>query len=440
MFELYKNYKNDFFNNTIKHLNITGLSLKRVEKLGCIHEAYQDIELLSYLLYDYEIEFLKKNLNNNNIELNYITYQLEKLLILIKVNGALRVNDYIKKDIIKGIEYYDTCKVEIDNTKYLIYFALGIIRTKGIVLKSYLRQAFKDCFHLSDIQIEDVLLLMNEHPLLNRFVKPKKLKSKLYYCLFEFLDDDFEILNYESKNTEINSLSLINIGKYYLDTESNEYLEAINNLNNAIYLSRCDRALLIYLSGFAKFKYYNTHHLIDNNTKKLLDLDTNTDILDYLELLPSYYPCGKKSVFIDSSKVRGMFKAYIAYLYFNYKKDYMADSNTIQSVDEKHLLSLVHNHEADIEKIRENKPRDYYVYKFLSDKIVLLDIELKKLVYMKTNIYSLILNTYSTGRVVNQNLIDVDGDLTPIINNSISFIDDEKKVEYDSICEKLMKN
>ena len=440
MFELYKPYKNDFLNDVIKHLNITGLSLKRAEKIESIHEEYQDLELISYLLYDYEIEFLKKNINNKNIELNYITYQLEKLLIIVDEDKHLRVNDYIKEDIIKGLEYYDSCKVEIDNTKYLIYFALGVIRTKGVVLKSYLRQAFKDCFHLSDIQIDDVLYLMTEHPLFNRFVKTKKIKSKLYYCLFEFLDDDFEILNYESKDSEINSLNLINIGKYYLDTESSEYLEAINNLNNAIYLSRCDRALLIYLSGFAKFEYYNTYHIIDKNTKKLLDLDTNTDILDYLELLPSFYPCGKKSVFIDSSKVRGMFKAYVAYLYFNYKKEYLADSNTIQSIDEKHLLSLVHNHEKDIEKIRQNKPKDYYVYKFLSDKIVLLDIELKKLVYMKTNIYSLILNTYSTGRVVNQNLVDVDGDLTPIINNSISFIDDEKKKEYDSICEKLMKN
>ncbi len=440
MFELYKPYKNDFLNDVIKHLNITGLSLKRAEKIESIHEEYQDLELLSYLLYDYEIEFLKKNINNKNIELNYITYQLEKLLIIVDEDKHLRVNDYIKEDIIKGLEYYDSCKVEIDNTKYLIYFALGVIRTKGVVSNSYLRQAFKDCFHLSDIQIDDVLYLMTEHPLFNRFVKTKKIKSKLYYCLFEFFDDDFEILNYESKDSEINSLSLINIGKYYLDTESDEYLEAINNLNNAIYLSRCDRALLIYLSGFAKFEYYNTHHIIDKNTKNLLDLDTNTDILDYLELLPSFYPCGKKSVFIDSSKVRGMFKAYIAYLYFNYKKEYLADSNTIQSIDEKHLLSLVHNHEKDIEKIRQNKPKDYYVYKFLSDKIVLLDIELKKLVYIKTNIYSLILNTYSTGRVVNQNLVDVDGDLTPIINNSISFIDDEKKKEYDSICEKLMKN
>lgn len=447
MFELYSEYKNEFLNDTIRRLNITGLSLKRDEKIERIHEEYSDIELLSYLLYDYELEFLKKNLNKKNIETNYITYQLEKLLILVDVNGRLKVNDYIKEYLSQGLEYYRQTKVESDNTKYLVYFAIGYVRYRGIVSSKDLYNAFHESFHLNKKQIDDVMFLMKEHPLFNRFIKSKKINSKLYYYLIEFGYEDFEVVEYQHENYEFNlsSEKIINIGKYYLDIESDEYKSAINNLGNAIYLSKVDRAELIYISGFAAFEYYNSFHVIDVNTKRLLNLDTNTDILDYLEILPSFYPIGKTSIFLDSSKIKDMFKAYIAAMYFKFKDKFGSDQKPMfiekgHVVDETKLQGLINAHKDDIEKISKNTPKDYYVYKFLDGKVILLDIELKELVFMKTNIYSFIINSRALGKVVNQNLVNVDGNLTPIINNYIHAIDESVEEEYISICEKLMKN
>ncbi len=439
-YRLYDVYKNPFLNDTIRRLNTKGVTLNRNEKINYIHGAYEDKELLSYLLYDYEIEFLKKNLNKHNIEINYITYQLEKLLILIEEDDCLRVNDYIKEDIIKGLEYYETIKVEADNTKYLVYFAIGVIRYKGIVSKEELTKAFLKQFHLNQQQAEDVANLLDVHPLFNRFVRHKIINLVEYFFLFEFKENDFEIINYESKECDYPTDKMINIGKYYLDTEGANYLIAINKLNNAIYLSKCDRAELIYLSGFAAYHEYASIHLLDENTKDIINLDYQKDIIEYLELLPSYYPCGKNSIFIDSNTIREMHKAYEASMYIEFRKEVFGNFPFPNSEKEENLIALAEAHQDEIDKINEHEAKDYYVYKFLPDKVVLLDIELKKLVYMKSNIYSFVLDTTAIGKVVNQNLVEVNGFLTPIVTNGIETYESEFKDEYDSICEKLMKD
>lgn len=408
-------------NNALNRLDLSLIKDTNEAKLEYIFNEYKSKEIYGYLLYDYELEFLRKHINDNNIESNFITYQLKKILILVG-NETLKVNPYIKPSLIKGIDYYFKHKKEIDDTKYIVYFVLGILRLRAIVSLNTIHDYIRKCFN----KVEDVSKISNLifiHPLFNRFALRKTKDRKAYCALIEVEGTDREIMScLDPIDPDFSSTSLINIGKYYLDIESCEFKNAISNLGSAMYFNKVDRAELIYKVGYSNYLEFLSNKICDRNTLEIIDSDPlvyNT-VFDYMINLPSFYPCNKNSIFIKP---------------FNHDI-----ASAIVTGDEINVYDLPSDDMELVLKMDVSKLKKYYVYCFKDNKVVLLDIEKEELVYIKSNRYSGILNSKSLNKVINTRIIEYNGFLTTVLDEKVKIRDKELLLKYKSICEKLMKN
>ncbi len=408
-------------NNALNRLDLSLIKDTNEAKLEYIFNEYKSKEIYGYLLYDYELEFLRKHINDNNIEPNFITYQLKKILILVG-DETLKVNPYIKASLIKGIDYYFKHKKEIDDTKYIVYFVLGILRLRAIVSLNTIHDYIRKCFN----KVEDVSKISNLifiHPLFNRFARRITKDRKAYCALIEVEGTDREIMTYlDPIDPDFSATSLINIGKYYLDIDSSEFKNAISNLGSAMYFNKVDRAELIYKVGYSNYLEFISNKICDRNTLEIIDSDPlvyNT-VFDYIINLPSFYPCNPKSIFIKP---------------FNYDI-----ASAIVTGDEINVYELPSDDMELVLRMDVSKLKKYYVYCFKDNKVVLLDIEKEELVYIKSNRYSGILNSKSLNKVINTRIIEYNGFLTPVLDEKVKIKDKELLLKYKSICEKLMKN
>lgn len=432
-----------------KRLDILEKARSKDGKIDLILHAYQDEELLGYLLYDYELEFLESNLSCEFLDTNYITYNLEKIGIICDTNTYHCHIFTLSFDLVKkGIDYYNLHKNEINNTKYVIYFMLGLIRYYGAIEDKIFFKYIKKYFKTFDQNYYNVAL---SHPLFKRFVTPIYLNKKIYYTHIEYEIADLDFIKYQRRDIldNLDLDAIIYVGKYYFNVESLTFKKAINNPTIALMLNKIDRMELILYIGFANYSFESLSNILptkfyDYNYLDTLDEDSKREFTSFIFSLPMYYPNSENNIFMNPFKAKviiDLFDVSISLVQRNYNIDYQcARIKVLNGEFNKSYLddySFPLDEAETLEQFEGRKLKKYFISSYNKDSLELLDIEDEKLVYIKLNQFLDLYNLSNKHKVVSLYLLEFQGETSAVYEESYKRVIKSELENYVNIVKRL---